>query len=66
MARGPEKIFDKGDYATAAELWLQNAEKGDRSAICPMMVALELTHNTTKAEPWTSCNETTSKLDQTG
>src|SRR5215471_3827514 len=50
MAKGPEKIFDKGDYATAGELWLQNAEKGDRSAICPMMVALELTHNTMKAE----------------
>jgi TPR repeat protein len=49
-ARGPEKAFDKGDYATAAELWLHNAEQGDRSAICPMMVALELTHDTTKVE----------------
>jgi TPR repeat protein len=50
MARGPEKTFDKGDYATAAELWLQNAEQGDRSAICPMVVALELTHDTTKVK----------------
>ena len=50
MARGPEKTFDKGDYGTAAELWLQNAEQGDRSAICPMMVALELTHDTKKVE----------------
>jgi TPR repeat protein len=49
-ARGPEKAFDKGDYATAAELWLQNAEQGDRKAICPMMVALELTHDTTEVE----------------
>ena len=50
MARGPEKTFDKGDYGTAAELWLQNAEQGDRSAICPMLVALELTHDTKKVE----------------
>jgi TPR repeat protein len=49
-ARGPEKIFDEGDYATAAEVWLQSAEQGDRSAICPMMVALKLTHDTTKIE----------------
>ena len=48
MARGPEKAFDKGDYATAAELWLQDAERGDPSAICPLMVALELTHDTAK------------------
>ena len=49
-ARGPEKAFDKGDYATAAELWLHNAEQGDRKAICPMMVALELTNDTTEVE----------------
>ena len=50
IARGPEKAFDKGDYATAAELWLQNAEQGDQRAFCPMMVALELTHDTTEVE----------------
>jgi len=50
MTRGPEETFDKGDYGTAAELWLQKAEQGDRSAICPMMVALELTHDTKKVE----------------
>jgi TPR repeat protein len=49
-ARSPEKIFDEGDYATAAEGWLQSAELGDRSAICPMMVALKLTHDTTKVD----------------
>jgi uncharacterized protein len=41
----PERAFDKRDYATAAELWLRRAERGDRSAICPMTAALYVIHD---------------------
>ena len=48
--RNPEKAFDKGDYLTAARLWLERAERGDRTALCPMIAALNVIHNTAKVQ----------------